>query len=106
MGSDIITPRFEADARSLAKRYLVGGLDLPLIIIPGQPFPVTVTMPGVVSVCRKISTLWTSPLPEVGALMPSEPSSSRAVPDSSHPFVAPASTDQRGGSPGLNLMAK
>ncbi|KAK4697122.1 unspecific peroxygenase, partial [Phenoliferia sp. Uapishka_3] len=57
--------------------------DFPLITFPGYPQlpPLKLEIPGVISTGRKI------------------------VPDEEHPFIAPGPTDQRGGCPGLNLLA-
>ncbi|KAI5477270.1 hypothetical protein MNV49_006566 [Pseudohyphozyma bogoriensis] len=51
---------------------------LPPILLPGLGQPITITVPGVVTV---------------------------GLPDADHPFKAPGPTDQRGGCPGLNIMA-
>ncbi|KAF9528527.1 heme-thiolate peroxidase [Crepidotus variabilis] len=58
-------------------------LNIPPIIVPPIPgLPsINITLPGVVTTGRK------------------------AIPDSAHPFAAPGPTDQRGGCPGLNIMA-
>ncbi|ORY78104.1 hypothetical protein BCR35DRAFT_292135 [Leucosporidium creatinivorum] len=56
-------------------------LSLPALNIAGIPLPISVNYPGGVTVGRKV------------------------IPDSSHPFQNPPSGAQRGGCPGLNLLA-
>ncbi|KAK4705870.1 unspecific peroxygenase, partial [Phenoliferia sp. Uapishka_3] len=74
-----------ATANPQFERRQVQGFSLPFpqITIPGFPLlaPLVVTIPGVITFGRKI------------------------IPDAAHQFVAPGPTDQRGGCPGLNLMA-
>ncbi|KAF9528529.1 heme-thiolate peroxidase [Crepidotus variabilis] len=73
----------EYESSLLKKRQIqtLPPLTLPPINIPGLPLPLNIDLPGLVTVGRKI------------------------IPDADHLFKAPGPTDQRGGCPGLNLMA-